>query len=167
MKEIWGVIRRARPGQLLELLFLCLQNIRLIWPTYKATRITVEQANRHFGLSHRRNTPANAFRHALWNWLIACESSKKVKNEEKVLRWTQKITDMHEKILPGNALSNAMDLHNNEVGRQYFRNEKQREMEFGISLFLDLSKHSQLIQNQDELQKVPHTQFVHLIDKAS
>jgi hypothetical protein len=167
VNEIWGVIRRARGKQLLELLFLCLTNIRLLWPTYTATRITVRYADRHFGLSHRRNTPANAFRHAFWNWLIARECSRWVANEDKVLKWTQKITDMHEKILPGNELSNAMDLHNNAVGRRYFRDEAQREPEYGVSLFLDLTRTSQHVESLEEIRVVPETKLVHLIDLKS
>ena len=164
MKEIWGVVKRARSRHLFELISLCLKNIRLVWPTYRATTMTIAGANAHYGMDHRRNTPANAFRHGLWNWLIAQECCRAVKNEEKVIRWTEKITVMHEKILPGNDLSNAMDLHNNAVGRWYFQRSEAPNYQTGIALFKELAASSRLVKSMEDIQETPKTAFVHLID---
>ncbi len=164
MNEIWAVIRRVRAGQLLQLVWLCLLHIRMIRPTYKATKMAIGLANDYFGASHRRNTPANAFRHALWNWLIAKECSEFTIDQERILLWTQKITDMHEKILPGNELSNTMDLHNNAVGRAVFRKENIRDREIGVRLFLDKVQTSLLVSTLEEIYRAPDTRLVHLID---
>jgi hypothetical protein len=164
VKELWGVIKRAKPGQLAELMILCLKNIRFVFPTYKATKSAVAFANTHFGLSHRRNTPANAFRHALWNWLIAKACFRIASDKEKVLLWTKKITDMHEKILPGNEVSNAMDLHNNAVGRQAFKTITVPDIDSGVAFFLELTECSQKVNTLEEIMQSPLSQLVHLID---
>ncbi|MEY8020280.1 hypothetical protein AB8P51_05595 [Muriicola sp. SD30] len=167
MKELWGVIKRAKPGQLAELIVLCLKNICFVFPTYKATKSTIAFANAHFGLSHRRNTPANAFRHALWNWLIARACYGITMDKEKVLLWTKKITDMHEKILPGNAVSNAMDLHNNAVGRHFFKTEPVSDVDLGVTFFLALTERSEKVNTLEEIMQTPLSQLVHLLDPKS
>lgn len=167
MKELWVVIKRAKPGQLAELMVLCLKNIRFVFPTYKATKSTIAFANAHFGSSHRRNTPANAFRHALWNWLIAKACYRITRDKEKVLLWTKKITDMHEKILPGNEVSNAMDLHNNAVGRQMFKTETVSDIDSGVAFFLALTERSVKVNTLEEIKQSPLSQLVHLIDPKS
>ncbi len=164
MNEVWGVIKRARPGQLFQLMWLCLSHIRLVWPTYRATKKTIGIANTHFGHEHRRNTPANAFRHALWNWMIAKECALVVKKVEKVLKWTEMITDMHEKILPGNVLSNAMDLHNNAVGRAVFSKDESRDVEKSVLHFLELVENSLQISSLEEIKQTADTRLVHLIN---
>ncbi len=167
MRELWGIIKRARPAQLAELLTLCLFNARLLGPTYKATKTTIRLADAHFGPKHRKNTPANAFRHGLWNWLIAKECSRRTTRLEKVLSWTERITDMHEKILPGSLLANAMDLHNNAVGRWYYRQDKDMGLEAGTELFLDLARTSLLVKSLEEIASTPETRFVHLLELNS
>ena len=42
-------------------------------------------------------------------------------SEEKVISWSQKITDLHEQLFPNFELAEAMDLHNNYVGRILFQ----------------------------------------------
>lgn len=167
MKELWGVIKRAKPRQLGRLILLCLSHLRFIWPTYKATNKTIAFANTHFGVSHRRNTPANAFRHALWNWLIAEGCYKRVKDVDEVLLWTEKITAMHEKILPGNTVSNAMDLHNNAVGRALFKSNFGSDIQSGVSLFLNLTERSVKVNSLEEINQMPASQLVHLLDPES
>ena len=164
MKELWGVIKRAKPRQLGQLIMLCLKNMRFLWPTYKATKKAIAYADAHFGASHRRNTPANAFRHALWNWLVAKACFGIVEDEDKVLIWTKNITDMHEKILPGNAISNAMDLHNNAVGRNLFKTKMDTDAEAAVVLLLKLTEQSEKVTTLNDIRQMPSTQLVHLID---
>ncbi len=161
------MLKRARPAQLLELVTLCLSNARLIRPTYRATKTTVSLADAHFGITHRKNTPANAFRHGLWNWMIARECHESVGDMHKVLSWTERITDMHEKILPGSALANAMDLHNNAVGRSHFKTNSNRDLEVGVDLFLGLAQTSVLVRSLKDIATVPESHFVHLIELNS
>ncbi|MEL6813097.1 MAG: hypothetical protein AAFP76_17380 [Bacteroidota bacterium] len=76
--------------------------------------------NTLFGGAHHKNGRPNAFRHALWNILIGQETLKRTKNTQKSALWTQKLTNLYEKVTKNEFLDQAMDLHNNEVGRIYF-----------------------------------------------
>ncbi|MEM7483973.1 MAG: hypothetical protein AAF348_02080 [Bacteroidota bacterium] len=78
-------------------------------------------STQHYGRLHYKNGPANAFRHALWNYLIAKRCYAWIKNETKVLNWSEKITDWHEHAFPNRKLAKDMDLHNNRVGRYVFK----------------------------------------------
>ncbi|NNJ89389.1 MAG: hypothetical protein HKP53_08295 [Eudoraea sp.] len=136
----------------------------MLWPTYKATKQAVKYSDSFFGTKHHKNTPANAFRHAIWNWLIAKECMQLKSDGDKVMNWTQKITSMHEKILPGDTLSNAMDLHNNAVGRMVYFEEKVYELEKGLARLRKLTQESKKISTADDLKRYSKSQLVHLID---
>jgi hypothetical protein len=142
---------------------LILQHPWFVWPTLKATRQAVLYSNAHFGSGHHTNTPANAFRHSIWNYLIANYCSRWDKNEEVVLFWATYITDLHELVLPGDALANAMDRHNNKVGRWVFKENKKATLSKGLSLLLGLTRASVQITTLEELKAIPNNQLVHLI----
>lgn len=74
---------------------------------------------------------------------------------------------MHEKILPGNAVSNAMDLHNNAVGRQLFKTETVSDIESGVAFFLALTERSKKVNTLEEIMQLPLSQLAHLIDQKS
>ncbi len=71
---------------------------------------------------------------------------------------------MHEKILPGDPLSNAMDMHNNEVGRTIFFKEKEHDLEKGLATLRKLTQESKKVHTLDELTLHSKSQLVHLID---
>lgn len=73
-----------------------------------------------FGDTHHTDNSANAFRHALWNILIAKSVLRILKSEERAISWAGKITSLHEELMPNDPLEKEMDLHNNEVGRICF-----------------------------------------------
>ena len=162
--NLWHLLKRANMKQLWELLTLSLGNIRLLWPTYKATKQAVKYSNELYGAQHHKNTPANAFRHAIWNWLIAKECRKCQKNSKKVLKWTERITGMHEKILPGDALSNAMDIHNNAVGRSVFFKFDEHDPEKALNILRKMTNQSKKVNSLDDLKLYSEVQLVHLID---
>ncbi|WP_157718048.1 hypothetical protein [Gramella sp. MAR_2010_147] len=98
-----------------------------ILPTYKATRTTIKICNNFFGNRHHGDTRANAFRHALWNYLI-CENCYRSSNSmENAINWSKKITDLHEDLSLNLKLAKAMDLHNNRIGRELFSGNIQFE----------------------------------------
>lgn len=74
----------------------------------------------HFGNSHHKNNRANAYRHALWNMLIAYHVVRIGKSLSSALSWAKEITDWHEHTFVNNFLETQMDLHNNKMGRQWF-----------------------------------------------
>ncbi len=77
-------------------------------------------ATLHYGKEHYKNTPANAFRHAFWNYLIAYNCAKWNSNSKKVLHWTKAITDWHENAFINRELPRVMDFHNNKIGRKTY-----------------------------------------------
>ena len=91
-------------------------------PTYKATNRTVKICNQLYGTLHHEDNRTNAFRHALWNYLICKYCFPIAGSVEKALDWSKKITDLHERLSPNEKLAKAMDLHNNRIGRELFFN---------------------------------------------
>ncbi|MCH2489967.1 MAG: hypothetical protein MK211_07440 [Flavobacteriales bacterium] len=118
--NIWNRIRSLSLKQLIQLGWLFVSHPLLIRPTLQATRQTIKICDALYGKRHHKNGKANAFRHALWNMLICQKTVKWTKNEAKSVKWSQKVTDLHEKLAPNASLETAMDLHNNEIGRRLF-----------------------------------------------
>lgn len=94
----------------------------LILPTFKATAETIKICNTYFGKQHHKDNKTNAYRHALWNYLLCKKSYGLLKNRNKAVNWAKKITDLHEKLAPNEALAELMDLHNNKIGRDFYVN---------------------------------------------
>ena len=61
----------------------------------------------------------NAFRHAYWCCIIMMYFCK-VSSPEKSLKWCKRLTEMHEDLFPNKPLETKMDLHNNQLGMDYF-----------------------------------------------
>ncbi|MDR6299693.1 DUF6973 domain-containing protein [Mesonia maritima] len=125
--KIWETIKRFKLKQLFVLSKTLLKNPFYILPTYKATKETLKICDEKFGKSHHKNNKANAFRHALWNFLIAEKCFGRNNSVEKSINWTIKITDLHEKLSPNQTLAKTMDLHNNKIGRKLFQQKISKE----------------------------------------
>ncbi|MGB5692336.1 MAG: hypothetical protein WBM43_07025 [Flavobacteriaceae bacterium] len=162
--RLWDFIRTLKWRQIYRLLILCLGNPSRLWPTWKATKRSVSLANKYYGLTHQRNTAANAFRHALWNYLVAEACYNDNSDIENTLVWTKKITDIHEELYPNPPLSKAMDLHNNEVGRALFKKNRQGNPEEIISLLRAKAHESILIKSLEDLSKIPADNLAHMIN---
>ncbi|MEO9513018.1 MAG: hypothetical protein ABJN84_14020 [Flavobacteriaceae bacterium] len=105
---------------ILTLLKLCFRFPLFVFPTVSATKECMSISTEHYSREHYKNGPANAFRHAFWNYVIAKKCFRWRKHQEAVLLWTKRITDWHEHAFPNRELARKMDLHNNEVGRFIF-----------------------------------------------
>ncbi len=105
-------------GRLSWVMFL---NPICILPTLRATQRTMLICNKNYGKEHHGNGVANAYRHALWNMLLCYQVFIRTKNKEKAIKWAKTITDLYEKIAPNAPIENAMDLHNNNIGRMLFK----------------------------------------------
>ncbi len=107
---------------------------RLIIPT----RDAVNQANiltsdeewgKFPGIRSYKNI-VDAYKHAIWNVLIAKYVGDKKNSIEKCVNWAKKFTDKHEEgqkkpqamSLADFNLECEMDYHNNKIGRDYFSN---------------------------------------------
>lgn len=133
----------------------------LILPTIKATKQTFIICNELYGNEHQKSNKANAFRHALWNVLICQKSMKWLKNKQKSVFWAQKITDLYEKVTQNELLDEAMDLHNNTIGRICFLNFLSQNEEETINYLQEKAKNAQKVNNLEDFIKF-RTQLTYL-----
>ena len=87
-----------------------------LYATFKAFTI----AKKYFPKTNSSDGIGNAFRHAFWTCLISMYCSK-ISSPERSLEWCQKITDLHEELFPNEPLQKQMDLHNNKVGINIYK----------------------------------------------
>ena len=164
-----GLLKSLSFKQLFGLAPLFFRNPLLFYPTLKATKNTYHISNREFGEAHHKNGPANAFRHALWNFLIAQEALKWSKSPSKSISWAKRITDWHEEFSPNNPLAKAMDLHNNKIGRNLFakKNKTGEKLptESAVKQLIALTLNSKMITGLSELQN-HNGSLVHIEDLA-
>lgn len=160
---IWEVIKSLRFSRLRHLLFLALKHPVMVYPTLKATAAGYQIAKKEFPETHGKKGKGNAFRHALWNALICYECYKWRKNKIKVIAWAKIITDKHEELYPNQPLDTAMDLHNNNIGREMFRNgyfTNVKEIVEGLKVKLGEAKHITFVNDVekvvDELVYITH-----------
>lgn len=151
--NVWSAVRRFDIEQLWRLSILMLQYPLHIFPTWQATRYTLKICNKLYGETHHAIGKANAFRHALWTFLICRNIFVASKNEEKSVFWAKKITDFHEKLSPNQRLDTQMDLHNNNIGLSYFR------------LFKDSSKEEIITFIKENAQKAIKVTSIEAINK--
>ncbi|WP_299213176.1 hypothetical protein [uncultured Aquimarina sp.] len=151
--KIRNIISRFSVRQLFRLSGLLLQNPLYIIPTLRATKKTMIICDSLYGKTHHNNGKANAFRHALWNALICQKTFVHSKNEEKSIIWAQKITDLHEKLAPNKAIEEAMDLHNNRLGRAYFKRLKNTSEEEIIAFLEEKTKNANLVKDIKEINE--------------
>ncbi len=122
--NFWSRIWKLSPGQLIKLGILFLSRPFLIRPTLKATRETMSICNELFGNAHHGRNKENAFRHALWNYKISEAVNKKLKNDQKSVKWTEKVTNLYENVTKNAPNDQKMDILNNRIGRNIFLNRK-------------------------------------------
>ncbi len=147
--KIRSIVQRFNFWQLIRLAFLMLQRPTYIFPILYATKETMSICNELYGKEHHKNGVENAFRHALWNVLICKKVFESCNSVTKSIIWAEKVTDLHEKLAPNKVLATAMDLHNNRIGRGYFRDIKNYSQE-EIVTFLK--------------EQIPSAKFVAAID---
>ncbi len=108
-----------------------------------------------YGKTHHKSNKANAFRHALWNVLICRNALSVTKNKQKSVFWAQKVGDLYEKVTQNEQLDEAMDLHNNTVGRISFLNlldKNQEEIIDALTLKMKGGKKVNTIQEMKSWQ---------------
>lgn len=148
--SFWNIIKSLDFKQIWILFLWFLKHPLFMFSTVKATYFTMRIAQREFPDIHNEHNKANAFRHALWNLLIAKESRKFSKDDNEILNWTKTITDWHEEFSPNKEMPKLMDLHNNKIGRNKFPKWKEESSE-SIVLFLktELQKAVQIKQKSE------------------
>lgn len=119
--KVSALVKRLRFKEFIKLSWILIQKPFYILPTLFATKQTIDICNERYGREHNLTGKPNAFRHALWNVLISSNVLKINKSIRKSTTWAKKITDLHEQLAPNDLLDKTMDLHNNKVGREIFR----------------------------------------------
>lgn len=115
--SFWNIFKNLNYKLVGNLFVWFLKHPLFMFATVKATYYTLNILQKEFPNIHDKNNQANAFRHSLWNVLIAKECNKFSKDTKKVLNWTKKITDWHEEFSVNQEMARLMDLHNNHFGR--------------------------------------------------
>lgn len=145
------------------LIKLCFSSPLYVFPTISATKKCMVISTKLYGREHYKNGPANAFRHAFWNYLIAKKCFSWKKKVESVLIWTKKITDWHEAAFPNRALARKMDLHNNEVGRFIFKESFTKLESQVVDTFREMTLNAVKIGSETDLALLKD-QLVYIIE---
>lgn len=144
--NLWKKIKSVRFTKLLKFGFLLIQKPLLIIPIFNATQKTIEVSQALYGNAHQSTGPANAFRHALWNYFICTKTIKLTKNPQKSVFWCKKVTDFYENVSKNEEIDRAMDFHNNEIGRNLFLDNFQENETKMIDLLQKMTKNAQKIE---------------------
>lgn len=158
-----AVLKQARLKHILKGILLGIRRPLFLVPTVKATKDCIRISTENYGKLHHKNGPANAFRHALWNYMIAKRCFLWSKNEVVVLGWSKKVTDWHEDAFPNDELARKMDLHNNEVGRFLFRKNPASSEQEAIEILKKMTLSSTKIDLKTDLSKLKN-QLVHILE---
>lgn len=161
--NLFAVLKRVDFKNILKVILLGASRPHFIIPTIGATKDCISISSKIYGDLHNKNGPANAFRHALWNFLIAKRCFKWQKNEEVVLAWAKKVTDWHEDSFPNKKLPKQMDLHNNEMGRFIFKLNSHRSEDEVIEILKQMTKKSIKIDENSTFSEFKN-QMVHILE---
>lgn len=162
--NLFAVLKRVDFKNILKGVFIGLRRPLFILPTIKATKDCISISTKNYGKRHHKNGPANAFRHAFWNYLIAKRCFQWQKNEEAVLNWAKKVTDWHEDSFPNKELPKAMDLHNNEVGRFIFEQHSEKSEQEIVELLKQMALESTKIDDNSVLSYYKN-RMVHILEQ--
>ncbi len=130
----------------------------MLLPSIKATAKCMSICQQLYPGKHQGDGPENAFRHSLWNILLANEALKWNRNDkDKALQWALTLTTWHEDFAPNTPLRRAMDMHNNKVGRTLFATWQDKIPELKRSEIVDRLKalipESRPIQTAEDVEK--------------
>ena len=156
-----AILKRVSFKNILKVIFVGVRRPLLVIPTIKATRECISISTKSYGKLHHKNGPANAFRHALWNYLIAKRCSKWTKEDASAIKWAQQITDWHENAFPNNQLARKMDFHNNEVGRMIFKEHSSKSVDEVVQIIQQMTRTSAHINETSDLSQYKN-QLVHI-----
>lgn len=162
--NLFAIVKRVDFKNILNGIFIGLSRPHFILPTIKATKDCISISTKNYGKLHHKNGPANAFRHAFWNYLIAKRCFKWQKNEKTVLAWAKKVTDWHEDSFPNKQLPKAMDLHNNEVGRFIFEQHSKKSEQEIVKLLKQMALESIKIDDNSTLSQYKN-RMVHILEQ--
>ncbi|WP_190810544.1 hypothetical protein [Flagellimonas sp. S3867] len=163
MTNVLKTLNRVSLKSFWALIKLCLRFPLFVFPTLFATKECMSTSTELYSRLHYKNGPANAFRHAFWNYLIAKRCFSWQKKVDGVLIWTKKITDWHENAFPNRKLAKKMDLHNNEIGRTIFKEHLSKMENQVVDILREMTSKAIKIDTQTDFTLVKN-QLVYIID---
>lgn len=119
IKVVYRSLKTLSFNKILRLLKLTLTHPILSTLAFYATLQAFSIAQHEYPKTASNNGRGNAFRHALWTCLIMMYCCK-VSSPKKAYDYCKRMTDMHEELFPNEPLEKMMDLHNNQIGLDYF-----------------------------------------------
>lgn len=163
---MWLIGKRIASLDLKEtviLLGIFFKNPSYLLPSYRATRETIKICNRCYGSLHHRDNRTNAFRHALWNYLLCKYCFAVSGSVDYAVSWSKKLTDLHERLSPNKSLAKAMDLHNNKVGRELFRSNFDQKEDI-LPLLQEMTREAVKVKSLAEIER--HQQKLVFIEEV-
>ncbi|QOW11193.1 hypothetical protein Q73A0000_12920 [Kaistella flava (ex Peng et al. 2021)] len=152
---IFNALRSLSFTKIIKLLRLTLPHPLFSIMGFYATLRSFTLAQKHFPKTHSNNGEGNAFRHSLWTCLIMMYCCK-ISSPQKALEYCKKMTDLHEELFPNKPLETKMDLHNNQVGMNYFMellpgvHRQFFETSFFVKGLLDKTKTAKVLKSLDD-----------------
>ena len=119
IKVVYKSLKSLSFNKILRLSKLTLIHPILSILAFYATLQSFSIAQKEYPKTASNNGKGNAFRHALWTCLIMMYCCK-VSSPQKAYDYCKRMTDMHEELFPNEPLEKMMDLHNNQIGLDYF-----------------------------------------------
>ena len=74
------------------------------------------------------------------------------KNKQKSVFWAQKVGDLYEKVTQNEFLDEAMDIHNNAIGRIFFLNNIEQNDGEMIDLLQKMTQNAQKTKTIEAMQ---------------
>jgi hypothetical protein len=145
------LLKRLDFRKLVQMLGFAIKQPITMLQTFKATRACIKLCDATYGKTHHLHNRANAVRHALWNFLIAKRVAGSSKNHDAALRWTTKITSWHEEFSVNIPTAKAMDLHNNEIGRNLFVTHPTKTATYMLEHLQELAKNALQISSPEDI----------------
>lgn len=159
----WKRIKQLGIKQLIKLSLLFLSRPLLIWPTLRATKQTMKTCDALYGPAHHQPNKANAFRHALWNILICQKTLNFTKSTSKSVVWAQKLTLLYEKVTNNSPIDEAMDLHNNRLGQEWFFKLFKEKSDKINDFIHEKLKNAQKVSKIEDIEQYPN-QLIYLTE---
>ncbi|MDN3606001.1 DUF6973 domain-containing protein [Kaistella yonginensis] len=155
IKIIFNALRSLSFTKIMKLLRLTLPHPLFSILGLYATVRSFSLAQKHFPKTHSNDGVGNAFRHSLWTCLIMMYCCK-ISSPKKSLDYCKKMTDLHEELFPNKPLQTKMDLHNNQVGMDYFMSllpgvhRQFFETSFFVKDLIDKTKTAKILKSLDD-----------------
>jgi len=89
--------------------------------------------------------------------LLIAKNCAVVTSEENAIHWAKFTTDLHEECFVNDDFDRKMDLHNNQIGREFYREMLNRKIKTKKEMIAQLMKKSDSavgLSDSNEIQKV-------------